>query len=316
MFMPIDGPALNQVAFDIDDAIAMHLGWTHHLLRLVFLGDSPGADMMADDAHLHCPLAAWLQAAEQQLSRIDADLWAVLLQEHKSMHDAACNLCRHVCCHSHQKPAAIQQHLDDFERHQRNLISALQRLKTITLTETLTRDPLTQLPLRHGLHDAFHSLCAQANRRGETVYALLLDLDHFKSINDTYGHAAGDAVLREVARRLNQQHRQGEPLLRFGGEEFLLLLSAADSAHAYRIADRMLEAVHAHPVQFGAVPILVWASAGLARHHPETGETLAGLIQRADAALYEAKRSGRRRWIEAEEEPVSSVRCRDSKRSH
>lgn len=96
----------------------------------------------------------------------------------------------------------------------------------------------------------------------------------------------------------------------------MLLLSAADSAHAYRIADRMLEAVHAHPVQFGAVPILVWASAGLARHHPETGETLAGLIQRADTALYEAKRSGRRRWIEMKERTAASAHCSDLKGSH
>lgn len=212
---------MTQIIFDIDDAIAQHLAWANRLLRVVFLAESPGDDIMAHDAHLRCPVATWLQPATPHLSGIDADLWAVLLQEHRSMHDAIRNFCRHVSCpvdETHTKEThTTLRHLDDFERHQRNLISALQRLKTITLTETLTRDPLTQLPLRHGLHDAFHSLCAQASRRGEAVYALLLDLDHFKSINDTHGHAAGDAVLREVARRLNQQHRQGEPLLRFGG---------------------------------------------------------------------------------------------------
>ena len=281
-------------ANEIDAAIAQHLAWTHRLLRFALLHEAPGVDVTAQNAHWRCALGHWLQQMAPALRELDPALWDALLAEHAAMHEAI----RDVCASRPTTPW-LRQRLADFERHQTNLVSALERLKTVVLSRTLTRDPLTQLPLRHGLTEMFETLRAQAGRRQEAVYALLLDLDHFKAINDTYGHAAGDAVLRAVAQRLREQGRRGEPLLRYGGEEFLLLFAAADRAQAHRTADRMLAAVRAQPVRFVDVDIPVSASAGLARHHGEVGESLEALLQRVDAALYEAKRAGRRRWQEA-----------------
>lgn len=299
-FSPSEPDAAIRSADEIDVTIAQHLGWTHRLLRFALLHEPPSEDVIARDAHHRCALGQWLQRMAPDLHTLDESLWDTLLAEHEAMHVAI----RDVCASPATVTPGLRQRLADFERHQTNLVSALQRLKTMVLSRTLTRDPLTQLPLRHGLREEFEALRAQASRRQEAVYALLLDLDHFKAINDTHGHAAGDAVLRTVAQRLREQRRRGEPLLRYGGEEFLLLFTATDRTHAHCTADRMLAAIAAQPVRYGDADIAVHASAGLARHHGEIGETLEGLLKRADAALYHAKRTGRRRWTESEPPPV------------
>ncbi|TSE31695.1 Diguanylate cyclase YdeH [Tepidimonas taiwanensis] len=294
---PADGDVASQLARDIDAAIAQHLAWTHRVLRCALLHQTPPGDICADNAHEQCELGKWLAHAPAPLQLHNAELLNEIRREHMAMHAAVAGL---WAAGARTDPNRVQQALSGFERHQRHLVSALERLKTAVLSNLLTCDPLTQLPLRHRLPEQFGALRAQANRRGEAVYALLLDLDHFKAINDTHGHAAGDAVLREVAQRLRACTRQGEPLLRYGGEEFLLLFTATDRAHAHRTADRMLAAVSGQPVRYQGEEIAVSASAGLARHHDETGKSLENLLQRSDEALYRAKRAGRRRWMESE----------------
>jgi two-component system cell cycle response regulator len=149
-----------------------------------------------------------------------------------------------------------------------------------------------------GLHNRRYALFRMERmlaRPGRGVAGMMLDLDHFKTINDTYGHGAGDAVLRLVARRLRAQLRSGDLLARIGGEEFLVALPDADRAAALDCAERLRHAVSGTPFEIGrdGVAVRVTMSVGLALSRGAGGESPECLIARADGALYGAKSGGR-----------------------
>jgi diguanylate cyclase len=160
------------------------------------------------------------------------------------------------------------------------------------LSRSSQHDTLTATPNRALVLDRLDQALLAARRRGTRVAVLFVDLDHFKAINDTLGHVAGDDVLRQVARRLESAVRESDTVGRYGGDEFLVVLSsvtqATDAAH---IAAKMLAAVAAAPCKAGTEDLPVSASVGIAVY-PEDAEDAATLIDRADAAMYRAKRSG------------------------
>ncbi len=154
-------------------------------------------------------------------------------------------------------------------------------------------DPLTGVCNRAALESALPREVELAHRHGTPLSLVILDLDHFKEINDTWGHAAGDAVLAELARRIQDEVRGCDLVFRYGGEEFILLLAATDRAGACRAAERIREAVMREPVAWEGVEIPVTASLGVASLRP--GDDATALFKRADEALYEAKEAGRNR---------------------
>ncbi|HSM93559.1 MAG TPA: GGDEF domain-containing protein [Anaeromyxobacteraceae bacterium] len=156
-----------------------------------------------------------------------------------------------------------------------------------------TTDELTGLPNRGTFEGWLEREVAGARRDPRPLSLLLLDVDHFKRVNDARGHVAGDRVLREVARRMRDTLRGGDLLARVGGEEFCVLLPGADLVAAAEVGERLREAVRAAPVTVGDVPLAVTISAGAATFGP--GDDEASLMARADARLYEAKRAGRDR---------------------
>ncbi|GAA0586087.1 hypothetical protein GCM10009416_25530 [Craurococcus roseus] len=168
------------------------------------------------------------------------------------------------------------------------------RLRQLLQTEA-ERDPLTGLLNRRALRARAERLFAKSTASGRPVALLLLDLDHFKSINDTHGHAAGDAVLRGVAEVLVREIRRDDLACRWGGEEMLAVLRDCDLRRAEALAAALRAAIkEACP---GDIPELrVTASIGVAAF-PEHGAGLDELTKRADAALYAAKRSGRDRVV-------------------
>jgi len=125
----------------------------------------------------------------------------------------------------------------------------------------------------------------------------MLDIDHFKRVNDHYGHPAGDEVLKEVAHRAKSVLRDGDVLARYGGEEFIVLLNVASKNVARAAAERLRTVVEAQPVRVGQLTIGVSISVGLALREGES-KTLMRTIERADANLYRAKREGRNRVVD------------------
>ena len=171
----------------------------------------------------------------------------------------------------------------------------IQRL--LAATEAASRvDPLTGLYNRRYLAEQATRVWRQARRDGTRVVAMVLDLDHFKRINDAHGHATGDAVLQAVSRSLAATVRPADLLARTGGEELVVVGMVSDSDEAARLAERLRAAVAGSRTEDGHG---VTASIGVALVRPVDGEDAAAslwrLIDRADGAMYEAKRSGRDR---------------------
>ena len=153
-------------------------------------------------------------------------------------------------------------------------------------------DALTQLPNRRLLDQRLNQAIDQAKAEGHLLAVLFIDLDHFKQINDTLGHALGDEMLIEVATRLQRYLRDGDTLARLGGDEFIVLLPGlADLDQATHIARRLIRMIGT-PFGFGDQRFRIGCSVGISLY-PDDGETPHQLIQRADAALYRAKREGR-----------------------
>ncbi len=156
----------------------------------------------------------------------------------------------------------------------------------VELNRRATHDFLTDLPNRRGFLPQAEREIERARRHGRPLAVLVLDLDHFKRVNDTRGHAEGDRVLRQVADLLRKELRSIDLPSRFGGEEFHLLLPDSGPSEAYRAADRLRQRL--------AVGTEVTASVGVAIF-PDNGDDLGALLVAADRALYRAKEAGRNR---------------------
>lgn len=151
-------------------------------------------------------------------------------------------------------------------------------------------DPLTDLPNRGLLFDRLRTALARARRQQEMMAVLYLDLDRFKEVNDTYGHTAGDQLLKEVAQRLQQCVRESDTVARIGGDEFVILIeSMQQTEYATVVADKIHAAFH-QPVQLESHRLHILPSIGVA-HYPQHGENEQSLLDHADAAMYEQKQT-------------------------
>ena len=155
-------------------------------------------------------------------------------------------------------------------------------------------DQLTGLWNRHHFGEQLQRTLNEADRYGTQVSLVLVDIDHFKRVNDTWGHEAGDAVLRQVARILQDGVRSVDICVRYGGEEIALLLAQTDSEHAVEVAERLRARIAAQPLRHGGAEIPVTASFGVATY-PETVKVRDQLFPASDKALYIAKHEGRNR---------------------
>jgi diguanylate cyclase (GGDEF)-like protein len=156
-----------------------------------------------------------------------------------------------------------------------------------------TTDSLTELPNRRGFDILAEQALQEAQRDTSPLCAVLLDLDNFKSINDQYGHLAGDEVLQRFAQQLRERLRQSDILCRWGGEEFILLLKNTDRQAAHDLAEKLRQQCAEQRYQVEGQTLQVTVSLGLSQW--QAGESLHALLGRTDRALYRAKQAGRDR---------------------
>ena len=156
-------------------------------------------------------------------------------------------------------------------------------------------DGLTGLPNRRVFEEQFSHFAERAEKSRAPFALILIDLDHFKQINDSYGHDAGDALLLETSRRLQAAVQAGDLVMRLGGDEFAILLAAAAGGEALRESCQRLSAKLSHAMPFAGRWVSVTASIGAALY-PTAGEAQAALYKSADLALYDAKNAGRNGW--------------------
>ena len=198
--------------------------------------------------------------------------------------------------HAADLAARAQSDIDAEEK--RFLVEERQTLAAVTahLLREATVDSLTGLFNRRHFDVIYARRLAAAERRSETLALVLFDLDHFKTMNDTFGHSAGDAVLRQIASVVRGQLRGEDDVCRYGGEEFAIVLEATTLADSTMVANRVCRAIAAHPFHDEDRPLgKVTASFGVAVF-PEHGTDL---FRAADAALYAAKRAGRNQVLPA-----------------
>lgn len=200
--------------------------------------------------------------------------------------------------------------LQDYDRHLEAQVEARVVERTRMLAEVSQRnwrlanfDSLTGLPNRNLFFEHLRKSLQQARRQWRMLALLLVDLDGFKEVNDTFGHEMGDELLRQVAARLRQCIRATDTAARLGGDEFTIVLTDLEQVEAAEAVARKLVARLAEPVLLGEITAMVTASVGIALYRPEWPANLEmgmGLLRRADTAMYEAKRAGKNDWRFAE----------------
>lgn len=195
---------------------------------------------------------------------------------------------------------------NELERAMKSLELANQALSKLSYT-----DPLTKVHNRRYFDQVLASELKRASRTRQQLSLMMVDIDHFKDINDTHGHLVGDDCLRRVAKTLNSQmQRESDLLARYGGEEFAAVLPATDPDQAVVVAERARQAVQEIDFIHGGERVLLRVSIGVAGWIPGQAEKADRLIGAADQALYQAKENGRNRSVAAAGEGLGGVACK------
>jgi two-component system, cell cycle response regulator len=184
----------------------------------------------------------------------------------------------------------IKRLQDELDQKNRELEEANRKLKKLSIT-----DGLTDLFNHRHVHEQLHEEFERSRRSDDPMAVVMLDLDHFKQVNDTYGHPTGDVILYETARILRDSAREIDMIGRYGGEEFIAILPNATEDAAAQFAERVRQHVEAHVYRDEATEVRMTLSAGVASHPEFTVDNPDMLLKRADEALYRAKTGGRNR---------------------
>ncbi len=281
---------MNRKFKEIDDTVRSlnqstdaHFRWLVKILRFIDSRNIDLPEISSDEAHLHCEFGHWLNTRLLE-EREDTNFLLDINKKHIRVHQA----CRNLISAIEQQ----RQTNDVFTLFEESLLAfteALTHYKVHLLQLRTSYDALTGLPLRRILDESFASMNKELGADG--LYLLLLDIDHFKKVNDNYGHLNGDIVLRSLALNISKNIRRSESMYRCGGEEFIVVLHASNDQDAVAIAERLRRDIARLETIAGEHLIRVTFTGGLTRIHE--GESLREVLERADIALYTGKKSGR-----------------------
>jgi diguanylate cyclase (GGDEF)-like protein/PAS domain S-box-containing protein len=288
------GEVANVGGWELDLA-TMRVDWTEQVFRILEL--EPGAAPRLEEALAHYAAEGRpsIQAAIEAGAR-EGTPWDLELPLVTAKGNARWVRTQGVAICEDGRPVRLLGAFQDITEKKTNAIE-LHRLNE-QLTRLSTTDALTEIGNRRLFDQTLKTEWQRAARRGAALGLLMIDVDHFKEYNDHYGHPAGDAVLRQIARMVGESVRRGGELVaRYGGEEFALLLPGADLEAARTIAERCRQMVVDAKIEHRASATSAWVgvSIGVASQVATPGVDCGVLVEIADAALYRAKRCGRGR---------------------
>jgi len=274
---------IDETVRSLNQSTDAHFRWLVKILRFIDSRNVDLPEISSDEAHLHCEFGHWLNTCLLE-EREDTNFLLDINKKHIRVHQA----CRNLISAIEQQ----RQTNDVFNLFEESLLAfteALTHYKVHLLQLRTSYDALTGLPLRRILDESFASMNKELGADG--LYLLLLDIDHFKKVNDNYGHLNGDIVLRSLALNISNNIRRSESMYRYGGEEFIVVLHASNDQDAVAIAERLRRDIARLETIAGEHLIRVTFTGGLTRIHE--GESLREVLERADIALYTGKKSGR-----------------------
>lgn len=297
--MTININELDHSISELNIATKDHYDWAGKFMRLSLLGGEGDRDILDDESHRHCRFSHWLKQRLDGES-LDREKVIDIDQHHTEMHGIARALMLSII-----SKAVTEELVSQYHHAQRTFINSLDNYKEYLFSYRNLHDALTGLPLRHLLYEEYPLILARCERMNHNLYVLIMDIDRFKSVNDTWGHNAGDDVLRSVALTLKSATRKAERIYRFGGEEFVILLEAANDKDAQAAAQRMRMYLESHVIEVDEQSINVTVTGGLTK--VGAGDSLHSAIGRADKAMYFGKNTGRNRCVmsSANEEMVT-----------
>lgn len=283
---------INELDYSLSElnvAIKDHYDLTGKLLHLSLLGGEVDHEIIDRQSHRHCRFNHWL-SLRLNGGALDRDMVTTMDEKHTAIHDINREMMQSII-----DGVVTKSLLDKYLKALQDFIHSLEQYKDYLFSHRNFHDVLTGLPLRHLLYREFPLVREQCLRTRRHLYLLIMDIDRFKSINDTWGHNAGDDVLRNVALMLKDATRKTERIYRFGGEEFIILLDAQNDDEAQSAAARIRLHLQRHSFIVAGENIGVTVTCGLTR--VTATDSLHEAIGRADKAMYHGKKTGRNRCI-------------------
>lgn len=275
------------VLVQLDKALYNHGKWYDAITRTLICRLPYDHCDVASDAHLQCRFGQWYYGAESDKLRTHPAFIAIEA-EHRNMHRLAAKLLQTAASGA----AVSTPDFDSFNNALERLRLEIYALRHELEESLFNLDPLTGADNRVGMLSRLREQQDLAKRNVQSCCIAMMDLDHFKVVNDTYGHVAGDQVLAATARYVMEHSRPYDKLFRYGGEEFLLCMQNTDVTTGYEMVERMREGFAATPIEYGGeTPLQITMSFGVTML--ATDVSVEQSIDRADKAMYAAKNAGR-----------------------
>lgn len=274
------------VILQLDQAIYNHNQWHDSLLRTLVCRLPYDSRDVEKDAHRNCRFGQWYYNHPPHELRNHPSFIAIET-EHERMHRLAASLLM-------RETAGETVSLLDYENFNNSVNNTRLQLQTLKheLEELLfNHDPLTRAYSRIGMLTKLRELLELVKRNVESCCVAMVDLDHFKTVNDVHGHLAGDQVLSVIAGDIMARLRPYDRLFRYGGEEFLISMPHTDSKSGLNVVERLREGIAAGSINSEGKEIRITASFGLTLLDPDV--SVEKTVERADRAMYAAKSSGR-----------------------
>lgn len=305
--VPIPSFGLNdaqRIARRLAPALQAHGLWIQRVHAALVCRSVEACRELASEGDLPGSLGCWFADENNEFIRRRPE-YETATRQYREVHALAQGLCRRI---EQARPISRSKY-EDFAAAITRLDSNLEPLINELWDLLRYTDPLTGIATRYAMLPRLREEHQRVRRTGLASSVCMVDLDHFKTVNDTWGHQAGDAVLEAVSAYLVSNLRRYDQVCRYGGEEFVLMLPNTEPVQAAPIVDRLRRGLAALPVRFGDKTLHVTASFGIAPLIPD--EPIGTAIERADLAMYAAKRSGRDRvriWSSDGAETLSAAK--------